>query len=279
MDKRTILCVDDEQSILNALGRLLRREDYTVLTASNAKEGLKLTQENQIDLIISDQRMPGMTGVDLLKQVKEISPNTVRIILSGYTDVNSITAAINEGNVYKFILKPWNDDELGLTIKRALEQYDLLRENERLYEKIKKQNEELRIFNEELEQKVREKAEEILFKDEVLVFSQDFVKNLPIGLVGIGEGELIALVNKRAQAVFGNNIESFLTSKIDEFFSDDILCMIRDVLKIKQPRTLHNVPYDGKRLCIECTPMESFTPGLGVVLIVHEAQKDASALK
>ncbi len=136
--KRSILLVDDEANILGSLRRLLRREKYELLTATSAEEGLKILEQKEVNLIISDQRMPGMQGVEFLKKAMELYPDTIRIILSGYTDVDTVTAAINEGRVYQFILKPWNDEELKITIKGALEQYKLQVENKRLIEKMRK---------------------------------------------------------------------------------------------------------------------------------------------
>jgi len=132
--KGSILLVDDEANILGSLRRLLRRENYELLTATSAEEGLKILEQREVNLIISDQRMPGMQGVEFLKKAMELCPDTIRIILSGYTDVDTVTAAINEGRVYQFILKPWNDEELKITIKRALEQYELQMENKKLIE-------------------------------------------------------------------------------------------------------------------------------------------------
>ena len=267
MGKHTILCVDDEQNILKSLRRLLRREDYTLLTASSGEEGLELLQKSPVSLIISDQRMPAMTGIQFLKEAKRIAPSTIRMILSGYTDVDSITSAVNEGNVYKFILKPWNDGELKLTIKRALEQYDLVNENEKLHEKIRLQNEELKAFNKDLERKVRERTEELVFRNQVLVFSQRLLENLPIAIVGIGDDQIIAYINKKAQELYGNNIESFLTLPVDMFFSNEISSLIKDVLYANQPKILRHVHYEDKLLDIECLPIDSISKGQGAILI------------
>ena len=114
----SVLCVDDEKNILNSLRRLLRQENYNLLTASSGAEGLKLLEESHVQLVISDQRMPEMSGVDFLSQVRVKYPEIIRIILSGYTDVNSITDAINKGHIYKFLLKPWDEQNLLLEIRQ-----------------------------------------------------------------------------------------------------------------------------------------------------------------
>lgn len=124
--KHTILFVDDEPFVVNALSRVFKREGYETLTATSGKEALEKMEQTPVNLIVADQRMPGMTGVELLKTVKERYPVTVRIILSGYSDINEIIAAINVGEVYRFVTKPWDDKEFIELIKRAIEQYEIV---------------------------------------------------------------------------------------------------------------------------------------------------------
>ena len=119
-----ILLVDDEESVLNALKRLLRRENYTIFTASSAERGLEILAREQVEVVLSDQRMPVMSGVEFLRRVKTIHPRVVRMILSGYTDVNTITEAINGGEVYKFMNKPWENEALVGAIREAFARYD-----------------------------------------------------------------------------------------------------------------------------------------------------------
>ncbi|MBU1172651.1 MAG: Flp pilus assembly complex ATPase component TadA [Proteobacteria bacterium] len=127
-----LLFVDDEEHVLSAMKRLFRRENYRIYLATGADQALSILSKEIIQLIISDHRMPGMTGSELLTKVKEVYPETIRIMLTGYADVQSIMGAVNEGAVYKFITKPWNDDDLRLTVSLALEQYDLIQENRAL---------------------------------------------------------------------------------------------------------------------------------------------------
>jgi diguanylate cyclase (GGDEF)-like protein/PAS domain S-box-containing protein len=116
---QTLLLVDDEANILNALTRALRRDGYRILTATCAEEALDLLAREEVHVIVSDQRMPGMSGTELLSKVKGMHPETVRIVLSGYTDLGAVTKAINQGAIYKFLTKPWNDEELRLQIQDA----------------------------------------------------------------------------------------------------------------------------------------------------------------
>jgi len=138
--RHTILFVDDEKNILNSLKRLLRKEDYRILNALSGEEGLKILAENEVHLVITDLRMPEMNGIEFLTRLRVDYPDLIRIILTGYTDVDTLIESINKGHVYKFFLKPWNDDDLKLEIRKALERYDLIAANKRLCEKAMKQN-------------------------------------------------------------------------------------------------------------------------------------------
>ena len=130
--QRTLLLVDDEPNVIASLRRLMRKDGYHILTASNGNEALTLLTKNQVDVIVSDQRMPGMTGVELLRRVKALCPDTVRIVLSGYTELQSVTDAINDGSVYRFLTKPWDDEQLRSFVNEAFNHRDLTNENRRL---------------------------------------------------------------------------------------------------------------------------------------------------
>ncbi|HSV33811.1 MAG TPA: response regulator [Pyrinomonadaceae bacterium] len=125
-----ILIVDDEPANLRTLSRLFR-EDFEVFTATSGAEALELLKQHDVALLITDQRMPGMTGIELLKNTVSIRPRMVRIILTGYTDVDALVEAINCGQVYRYVAKPWSNDDLRLTVRRALEHYET---NKKSYE-------------------------------------------------------------------------------------------------------------------------------------------------
>lgn len=138
-----ILIVDDEPVNLRLMERIFRR-GYDVITAISGKEGLEILQQHDIALIISDQRMPGMTGIEFLKYAAEMRRHTVRIILTGYTDVNALVEAINSGVVYKYVSKPWQNEDLLQTVRRGIESYEsnkqlhsLTSNNNRLSEELK----------------------------------------------------------------------------------------------------------------------------------------------
>ena len=134
-DQIRILCVDDEASILNALVRIFMDSPYEILTADSGEKGLiVLEQTPQIQVVMSDYRMSGMNGVDFLREVCKKWPDTVRIVLSGYADTASVVAAINEGEIYKFISKPWSQTELKDAVREALARYRTLEQTRTLAE-------------------------------------------------------------------------------------------------------------------------------------------------
>ncbi len=156
-----ILFVDDEKDILSSMRRLFMEDRYEILTAESGIEALELLRKGPVDLIVSDQKMPKMTGVEFLQRSKEYSPDSIRILLTGYADINAAIDSINKGNVYRYITKPWNNDELRSTIRNALEFSRLRKENENLLQLTQKQNLELKDFNENLEEKVKAQTKEI----------------------------------------------------------------------------------------------------------------------
>ena len=146
-----ILFVDDEDNVLRSLKRLFMSEAYEVLTALSGGEGLAILKEIEVPVIVSDQRMPVMTGAEFLEKSRQLSPDAVRIILTGYADVEAAIGAINRGGAYRYVSKPWNDSDLLLVIKDAFEKYRLVKENQYLTELTIKQNEELKKWSVELE--------------------------------------------------------------------------------------------------------------------------------
>jgi len=142
-----LLFVDDEVNVLNALRRVFIEENYDIHIANSAKDALAVMENEKIHLIISDHRMPGMTGAELLRQIKQLWPHTIRIMLTGHADVSSVMGAVNEGAVYKFITKPWNDDDLRLTVSLAFQQYSLLQENRKLKDIAKDQHLKLKNYS------------------------------------------------------------------------------------------------------------------------------------
>ncbi len=168
--KHTLLLVDDEPSITKALKRLFRKEGYRILTADSGYTGLEILQNSDlpVSLIISDQRMPGMNGAEFLEKARTICPDAVRFLLTGYSDMDAVIAAVNKGEIHRYLTKPWNDEDLLLQVRQALRQYELVAENRRLTELTARQNRELAELNKNLEKKVAERTKQIILQNKVL---------------------------------------------------------------------------------------------------------------
>lgn len=156
-----VLLVDDEEPILNSLRRLLRGQPYDVLLATSGAQALEILEQQPVNLVMSDARMPNMDGATLLALVHERYPATARIMLTGYADPSAIIKAINEGQIHRYISKPWNDEEMLLTLRQALEHQHLARERERLEKLTRVQNEQLKLLNSTLEKHVAARTAEL----------------------------------------------------------------------------------------------------------------------
>lgn len=197
-----ILIVDDEAPIRASISRLLLFEDYAVECASGAEEALRIIDLAHIDVVVSDQQMPGMQGVDLLRAIRERSPTTSRILFSGHVDIELLRKAVNGGEVYRFITKPWDDDELRLAIRHGIERAELMRHNEELRDERDRQNRELKQFNANLSDMVRKRTEDLEFRNRALALNQEVLDHLPVLVVGIDPAGLLVLVNKLGRERF-----------------------------------------------------------------------------
>lgn len=156
-NKYNLLLLDDETEILNALRRVFRRQ-YNVFTCDNGEQALEIVKEHPIAVIISDMRMPHMDGATFLAHAKEISPKTIRILLTGYSDIESTARAINDAEIFSYVSKPWNNTDLQLVVSRALERYQLDEKVEALNQEVRVKNEQLTIVNQGLEEKVAQRT-------------------------------------------------------------------------------------------------------------------------
>lgn len=257
-NRHTILCVDDEKNILQSLKRLLRKEDYRLLTASSGEEGLKVLEENDVHMVISDQRMPEMNGTEFLSAIKTQYPDVLRIILSGYTDVDSITESINKGHIYKFLLKPWNDQNLKLEIKQALEQYDLIQANKKLDKKVIEQNNELKEINENLEKLVQERTKTLEIQNQALELSRAILEDLPFPVIGISAEGMIALTNKKTVTLsfnggsieVGRSLSDYFSKEVEEKMTEvltsDASCLIKGYRLSEATYDINLIPLSGR---------------------------------
>ncbi len=160
-EKATLLLVDDEPNVTNSLRRVLRHTPHHVLTAQSGAQALLLMQENPVDLVVSDARMPGMDGATLLREVCTRWPACIRILLTGHTDIDTTVKAINEGRIHRYLNKPWHDDEISLVIEQSLAHQYTERERLRLQQLTQEQNEALQDINNNLERRVQDRTAEL----------------------------------------------------------------------------------------------------------------------
>jgi two-component system NtrC family sensor kinase len=199
-----LLCVDDEAPILHALRRVFLDEPWETLFATGGEEGLHLVVSQEVDLVLADFRMPGMDGVEFLKRVKAIRPECMRVVLSGYADIALIVAALNEGQIYKFLSKPWNDDELRHHVRNLLDHQRLDRENRRL-------NAEMVELNLRLSRRVEDSSRSAERMGRTIEFARFAIETVPIVLVGVnGRGEIIV-----ANALARRMLRSGATAALD----------------------------------------------------------------
>ena len=196
--ERTLLLVDDEANILSALKRLLRGDGYRILTAGSGADGLEVLDNQSVDVIVSDQRMPGMTGVEFLSLAKARHADTIRIVLSGYTELQSVTDAVNEGAIYKFLTKPWDDIKLRGHIREAFERKELAEENRRLMREVQAVNLELAATNRQLALSLSEKQQQVALNDHMLAIIREVLQQVPIPVLAIDDTGMIAFVNDAA---------------------------------------------------------------------------------
>ena len=235
-----ILLVDDEKKILNACKRVLRKEPFTVDATTSPEEALRKIALTRYAVVISDQRMPSMVGTELLERVRHISADTIRIILTGYADIHAAVDAINRGAVYRFLAKPWNDDELRQTVRQAVSQYELVIENRRLQKLTEKQNVELKELNESLESKVEERTAEVSRLNQEL--QKSFLGSVQV-LAGLAElhSTVIGYHAKRV-AELSKEVAQRMGLSGKDLFLLEVAATLHDIGKVGVPAEILRKP-------------------------------------
>lgn len=233
--KIKIAFIDDEVSILNSVKRVLQREPYEIFTTSNAFDLYEYVQNEEVALVVSDQNMPHEKGNDVLNVIKHISPKTTAILLTGYADITSITKAINEGSIFKFLTKPWNETELKMTIKQGIEYHNIKKANERLLNLSKKQNQQLFSINRSLNDTVKNRTVEIQKLNTKL--QKSFFETVKIigALCEISSNQLSGHAKRVAKLSKEIAKEMGLNEKAQ--FQIQIAAFLHDIGKISNPNT------------------------------------------
>ncbi len=259
----TLLIVDDEANILAALTRLFRRDGYRLLSASSGQEGLALLAENEVGVILSDQRMPDMSGVEFLRAAREQWPDTVRVMLSGYTDLSSVTDSVNKVAIYKFLTKPWDDDALREVVRKAFHLYQVSRENTRLNRALKEANATLLRWNQELEQRVADKTREALRNQHILRASQEVLAHLPMPVLGIDPDGYLVLMNRAAELLL-----DISASNLGELASEVLPAALHDAYTRTESARKVRLD-DGRQAAYWRYPLGTIEAEMGIALVIH----------
>jgi len=218
--KTVILLVDDDANVLKAVSRLLYDMDYDVLTATSGDAGLELLRNNStVHVVVSDYLMPGMNGMDFLRKVAELYPDCVRIIMTAHSETKIVVPAINEGLLYRFLLKPWDDDELKTAIAAAHERYRLIMLNRQLYRDLQVSNNELRELNEHLDEIVKQRTADLQKFATAINTSSDWVLVTDInGVITFANEAVSTLSGFNKSEILGSKASLWKSGKHDEDF-------------------------------------------------------------
>lgn len=252
MSQTRILCVDDERNVLRALERIFLDDDYEILTASSGEEGLEiLNGSEQVQVVISDFRMPGMNGVEFLKEVFKTHPDTIRIVLSGYADTAAVVAAINDGKIYKFIPKPWNDDELKMTVVKALETFAIQRRNRQLAEELKRKNGELSELNAHLERMAAKCTCDFRAEQKSLLHAAKILEQLPFGVLSLDQEGVLRQMNREAALLLSVDREEALGQQLPRDLPLPLVPLAGELPECDAPFRV--VEADGVRIRVEAS--------------------------
>lgn len=202
MEDVKVLCVADDTDIMAALKRSLAGGIYQVATAGSGEQALALLNESDFRMVVADFDLQAGNGVELLCQVSELHPETIRVLLGSYSNSGTVVEAVNCGKVNKFISKPWNDEELQISVASALQHQELRRENNRLNEDLITKNRELKDVNEKLEDLVAARTEAFEIRNRILQISQGVLDVLPVAVFGIDPDDMIVSCNEYSRALF-----------------------------------------------------------------------------
>lgn len=261
-----LLLVDDEPNILAALRRLLRQDGYQIVADTDARAALRRLETEDFDVIVSDQRMPDITGVEFLRRAKTLRPHSMRIVLSGYTDLDSVTSAINEGAIYKFLTKPWDDDLLRHHIAAAMRHKHLETENRRMAAELQLVNARQEALNAQLAALVHQQRSSLHRDEAVLDTLHLILHRLPLPVLGCDEESTVVFSNLAAERLLaaGDRPTPLLGCPLSAAWPD--------APSDAPPWSRSGVVLGGRRLRVDCQPLDTAQPQRGQLYFFFEEQ-------
>ncbi|MGE0200155.1 MAG: HD domain-containing phosphohydrolase [Candidatus Melainabacteria bacterium] len=235
-----VLIVDDEENILHTMHRVFRKDDIEIITTHVVSDAIAMIQEKEFAVVISDHRMPEMSGTRFLEQVRKTCPDTIRILLTGYADIQSAVEAINQGAVYQFISKPWNPEHLKLVLGEAIRQYNMGQENKVLQTMAIEKNKELSILNKEMEQIVQERTEEVERLNTDLQQSFDATVQIIARLAELHSDAITSHASRVAKLSVA--VGQYLKLPAHELQQLELAAKLHDIGKINIPIEILNKP-------------------------------------
>lgn len=201
-DQPYILCVDDEPGIVRAIRRILKPEAVNVLTAASGAEGLEILRKQSVSLILTDYRMPEMNGIEFLEQAALLCPDAFRMILTGYAEAHVLVDAVNRGQIYKILYKPFQEEDIKLTVRSGLEHHARNCENRELLEELGQRNAQLAILNQMLQSGLEGTQADLTISATALGMAQQLLNEIPAAVIGVEPSGQIVFANKLANVWF-----------------------------------------------------------------------------
>lgn len=259
--ERHLLLLDDEPNILRSLRRVFRAQPWTVHTASTPEEAFELLARHPVGVVMSDQRMPLMRGTDFLARVKQLHPDTMRIVLSGYTELQSVTDAINEGAIYKFLTKPWNDQCLNQEIEQAFRQHEMAAEGQLLQQRLLESNKLL-------ESRLQQNAERLQREEVALDVTHEALGVVPVPVLGIDLTGMIAISNAAADSLLGGGV-----TVVGGHVGDVLPRELAERLEAGRWNEARTVEIGGDCYEVRCHDLGASSRGMGTVITLLQGSR------
>lgn len=268
-----VMLVDDEPNIINALHRLLRREGYEIVTANSGIQALELFEkaDGRSAVVVSDFRMPEMNGIEFLRCVCERYPDTVRIILSGYADAEAIQAAINEGHVYKYVSKPWDDEELREVVRTSVRRYEAVRKTRAwlgVMNALEKEMEQVGVvLGEDQEDGASDRrsweapAPKLSFGYDKLNIWREMVDLIPAAVIGVDLEEMIVVANPATERILKMDRRMMLGNQASTVLPAELAEMVGGVARGERMAAKMSLMVEGQPVKVECVALAGNNDG------------------